>query len=114
MKLNESWLRERVNPEVSTDELLCQLTMAGLEVEGTEPASPCFSNVVVGLVESVVQHPDADKLKLCSVNDGTETLNVVCGARNVAADMKVAFARVGAKLPGIKIKKAKIRGVESF
>jgi phenylalanyl-tRNA synthetase beta chain len=114
MKLNESWLRERVNPNISTDELLSQLTMAGLEVEGTEPASPDFSNVVVGHVESVTQHPDADKLKLCSVNDGTETLNVVCGANNVTADMKVAFARVGAKLPEIKIKKAKIRGIESF
>ena len=114
MKLSENWLRQRVNPDVDTDTLIAQLTMAGLEVEGVEPAAPALDNVVIGEIVSLQKHPDADKLNLCQVSDGSETYSVICGAGNVRQNMKVAYARIGAKLPGIKIKKAKIRGVESF
>jgi phenylalanyl-tRNA synthetase beta chain len=89
--------------------------MAGLEVEENDPVAPEFSNVVVAHILSIEKHPDADKLKLCSVNVGAETpLQIVCGAPNAAVGMKVPCALVGAKLPGIEIKKAKVRGIESF
>jgi phenylalanyl-tRNA synthetase beta chain len=114
MKVSEKWLRTWVSPEISTDEMVEQLTMAGLEVDGTEAAAGAFTDVVVARVESVEKHPDADKLSVCQVNDGTETLQIVCGASNVRADLNVALARVGAVLPGdFKIKPAKLRGVES-
>jgi phenylalanyl-tRNA synthetase beta chain len=115
MKFSEAWLREWVDPAISTDELLAQLTMAGLEVDGTEPAANPFTGVVVGEVISVEKHPDADKLSVCQVNNGSDTLQVVCGARNVRAGIKVPYAQIGADLaPDFKIKKAKLRGVESF
>jgi phenylalanyl-tRNA synthetase beta chain len=115
MQFPESWLRALVNPPLSTEELCHLLTMAGLEVEECRPASADFSNVVVARVLSVEKHPDADKLKLCKVDTGEHgILQIVCGAPNVAADMVVPCALVGAKLPGIEIKKAKVRGVESF
>lgn len=114
MKFSEQWLREWVNPEIDTDALVAQITMAGLEVDGVEPVAQAFSGVVVGEVTSVEQHPDADKLRVCQVSDGSETFQVVCGAPNVAQGMRVPFARIGAVLPGnFKIKKAKLRGVES-
>ena len=114
MLVNEAWLREWVNPAVDTDTLVKQLTMAGLEVDGVEPAAPVFTGVVVGLVESCEPHPDADKLRVCQVTNGNETTQVVCGASNVRPGLKIPFAQVGAKLPGdFKIKKAKLRGVES-
>ena len=88
--------------------------MAGLEVDGTEPAAGAFTDVVVARVESVEKHPDADKLSVCQVTDGSETLQIVCGAANVRAGLSVAFARVGAELPGdFRIKPAKLRGVAS-
>jgi phenylalanyl-tRNA synthetase beta chain len=115
MQFSESWLRSLCNPSLSSEELCHLLTMAGLEVEERRPASADFSNVVVAEVLSVEKHPDADKLKLCKVNVGeTSPLQIVCGAPNVAAGMKVPCARVGAKLPGIEIKRAKVRGIESF
>lgn len=115
MKFSEQWLREWVNPAISTDELSAQLTMAGLEVDGIEDVAGQFSGVVVGEVVSKEQHPDADKLSLCQVSDGADRFQVVCGAPNVREGMKVPFAKVGAVLPGdFKIKKAKLRGVESF
>lgn len=115
MQFSESWLRSLCNPALSTDELCHLLTMAGLEVEENDPVAADFSQVVVAQVLSVEKHPDADKLKLCSVNVGAEApLQIVCGAPNVAAGMKVPCALVGAKLPGIDIKKAKVRGIESF
>ncbi len=115
MQFPESWLRALVNPPLSTDELCHLLTMAGLEVEENRPASADFSSVVVARVLSVEKHPDADKLKLCKVDTGEHgVLQIVCGAPNVAADMVVPCALVGAKLPGIEIKKAKVRGIESF
>ncbi len=89
--------------------------MAGLEVDGTEPAAGAFTDVVVARVDSVEKHPDADKLSVCQVADGNETLQVVCGAPNVRAGLLVALARVGAVLPGdFKIKSAKLRGVASM
>ena len=115
MKFSESWLREWVNPEISREELMSQLTMAGLEVDGVEDVAGSFSGVVVGEVTACDKHPDADKLSLCAVSDGTESHQVICGAPNVRVGLRVAFARVGAVLPeNFKIKKAKLRGVESF
>lgn len=115
MQFSESWLRSFVNPPLSSEELAHLLTMAGLEVEALEPTAPPFSGVVVAEVLTVNKHPEADKLKLCTVDAGQdEPLAVVCGAPNVAAGMKVPCALVGAALPGIKIAAAKVRGVESF
>lgn len=115
MKLSERWLREWVDPPVDTAGLVTQLTMAGLEVDGIAPASPVFSSVVVGRVESVEAHPNADKLSVCRVDAGTgETLGIVCGAPNVRAGMKAPVALVGGVLPGgVKIKRTRLRGVES-
>lgn len=115
MKISESWLREWVDPPVSTDELADQFTMAGLEVGSVESAAPEFEDVVVGEVLEVAQHPNADKLIVCQVNVGEKKpLNIVCGAKNVYAGMKAPTARSGARLPGgIKIRKTKLRGVES-
>lgn len=114
MKFSESWLREWVQPPVERAELLEQLTMAGLEVDGVEPVAGAFTGVVVGRVEAVEKHPNADKLSVCSVADGEQQWQVVCGAPNVRAGLTVAFARIGAVLPGeFKIKKAKLRKVES-
>ena len=114
MKFSERWLREWVDPVVGSEQLMRLLTMAGLEIEATEPAAIAVSNVVVGEVLAVVRHPDADKLNICSVSDGTTTFQVVCGASNVRAGLKVPFAKVGAKLGDeLTIKRAKLRGVES-
>ena len=117
MQFSENWLRSLVNPPLSSSELAHVLTMAGLEVEALQPVAPAFSKVVVAQVLSVDKHPDADKLKLCRIDaDGgaKEPLQIVCGAPNVAVGMKVPCALVGAELPGITIKQAKVRGVESF
>ena len=114
MKFSESWLRESVDPAISTAELVEQLTMAGLEVEGTEPVAAVFDGIVVAEVTAVVPHPNADKLRVCTVNAGGEPLQVVCGAPNVEAGGRFPLATVGGKLDGEKIRKAKLRGVESF
>ncbi|MBT5071731.1 MAG: phenylalanine--tRNA ligase subunit beta, partial [Porticoccaceae bacterium] len=115
MKFSESWLRQSANPVLSTEELVAQVTMAGLEVDGVEDAAPSLSGVVVGEIVDVIQHPDADKLRVCHVVGGDEKVQVVCGAPNARVGIKVPFATVGAVLPGnFKIKKAKLRGVESF
>lgn len=115
MQFSEHWLRELVDPPLTSAELAHSLTMAGLEVEALTNVAPAFVGVVVAHVISVDKHPDADKLKLCRVDAGQgETLQIVCGAPNVAVGMKVPCALVGAELPGIKIKAAKVRGVESF
>lgn len=115
MQFSEHWLRSLVNPNLNTSALAHLLTMAGLEVEEMQPVAPPFSNVVVALVLSTEKHPDADKLKLCQVDVGqVAPLQIVCGAPNVVAGMKVPCALVGAELPGMTIKKAKVRGIESF
>lgn len=116
MQFPESWLRTFVNPDISTDELSHRLTMAGLEVEETQAVAPPFSNIVVAHIVEVEEHPDADKLRVCKVDDGSgDLVQIVCGAPNAAAGMKAPLARIGAQLPdGMKIRKAKMRGVESF
>ncbi len=116
MNISTSWLREWISPDVSDEVLAEKLTMAGLEVDGIESVAPAFNKVVVGHVLSCEKHPDADKLNLCQVDVGAdESLQIICGAKNIRADLKVIVATVGAKLPGgLKIKKAKLRGVESF
>jgi phenylalanyl-tRNA synthetase beta chain len=116
MKISESWLREWVNPELTTAELAEQITMAGLEVDAIEPVAADFSGVIVGEILSVEQHQDADKLRVCQVAGiNGEIAQIVCGAPNARVGIKVPFATVGAILPGdFKIKKAKLRGVESF
>ncbi|MCD9113563.1 phenylalanine--tRNA ligase subunit beta [Pseudomonas bijieensis] len=114
MKFSEQWLRGWVSPQVSRDELVARLSMAGLEVDSVTPAAGEFSGVVVGEVLGTEQHPDADKLRVCQVSNGAETFQVVCGAPNVRPGLKIPFAMIGAELPGdFKIKKAKLRGVES-
>lgn len=115
MKFSEQWLREWVNPKITTEELSHQLTMAGLEVDSIDPVAGVFSKVVVAEVLEVTPHPDADKLRVCSVNIGTdEPLSIVCGAANVAQGAKVPAALIGAILPGgTKIKKGKLRGIAS-
>lgn len=116
MKISESWLREWVNPELNTAELSEQMTMAGLEVDGIEPVAADFSGVIVGEILFAEQHQDADKLRVCQVAGANgEIFQVVCGAPNARVGIKIPFATVGAVLPGdFKIKKAKLRGVESF
>ncbi|MFH0256642.1 phenylalanine--tRNA ligase subunit beta [Vibrio rumoiensis] len=115
MKFNESWLREWVNPAVTTDELTHQITMAGLEVDDVLPVAGSFTGVKVGKVVECGQHPDADKLRVTKVDVGEEELlDIVCGASNCRQGIKVAVATVGAVLPGdFKIKKAKLRGQPS-
>ncbi|MGB1580102.1 MAG: phenylalanine--tRNA ligase subunit beta [Nevskiales bacterium] len=115
MKFSEQWLREWVNPDLDTQALCEQLSMAGLEVDDLTAAAPAFQQVVVAEVLAVEAHPDADKLRVCKVNDGSaESLQIVCGAANVAVGMRVPLARIGAVLPnGMKIKPAKLRGMES-
>ncbi len=116
MKFSEQWLREWVNPAISTNELSEQLSMAGLEVDDVSPVAEDFSGVVVGEVVECGQHPDADKLQVTKINvGGDELLDIVCGAPNCRLGIKVAVAMVGAVLPGnFKIKKAKLRGQPSF
>ena len=96
MKFSESWLRELANPNLNCDELIAQLTMAGLEVDGVEAAAT-FEGVVVARIESVAAHPKADKLQVCQVNCGTgSNVQVVCGAPNAREGLVTAFAQVGA------------------
>jgi phenylalanyl-tRNA synthetase beta chain len=112
MQIPESWLRDFVDPGLSTEALAQLLTMSGLEVEACVPVAP-FSGVVVAQVLAVEKHPGADKLTVCRVDAGDAPLQIVCGAPNVRAGMKAPLARVGAKLPGLEIRAAKLRGVES-
>jgi phenylalanyl-tRNA synthetase beta chain len=116
MQISEVWLRELVDPPVSTNQLVEQLTMSGLEVASVSPAAADFSRVVIGMVLSVEPHPNADKLKICMVDVGNEEpLQIVCGANNVRSGLKVPVALIGAELPGgVKIKKSKLRDEFSF
>ena len=115
MNISTRWLREWVSPDVSDQELSEKLTMAGLEVDQIAPVAPPFEGLVVGHVVSCGKHPNADKLSLCEVDIGIdENLQIICGAPNVRQDLKVAVATVGSVLPNkLKIKRAKLRGVES-
>jgi len=115
MKFSEKWLREYVNPDVDTKTLMHQLTMAGLEVDGIEPACPDFDGLVVAEVKSVSKHPDADKLQICEVDCGDkELLTIVCGAPNVRQGMRAVLAKVGSSLPGVEeLKAVSLKGVTS-
>ena len=115
MKFSEHWLRTMANPPIGSPELCERLTMAGLEVEEATLAAPPFSGVVVGNIERVDPHPNADRLKVCIVDIGVpERLTVVCGAPNAVAGMKAPCATIGARLPaGLVITRASVRGVES-
>ncbi|WP_296494997.1 phenylalanine--tRNA ligase subunit beta [Rhodoferax sp.] len=121
MQFPESWLREFCNPALSTAELAETLTMAGLEVEELKPVAPPFSHIVVGEIREAVQHPNADRLRVCQVDVGQAgLLTIVCGAPNARVGIKVPCAMVGAELPAgedgqpFLIKVGKLRGVESF
>lgn len=114
MQFSEQWLRSMVNPALDTEQLGHALTMAGLEVEELSPVAPVFSRIVVAEILEAAKHPDADRLQVCKVNVGGEVLQIVCGAPNARAGLKAPCALVGAALPGISIKQAKVRGVESF
>lgn len=116
MKFSESWLRTFVNPSYTSDELAHALTMAGIEVESVESVAPDFEKIVVAEVVAMEQHPAADRLKICTVNVGAETdnlLQIVCGASNVDVGIKIPCALIDASLPGLIIRKAKLRGIES-
>ena len=114
MKFSEAWLREWVDPDISRQTLLDQLTMAGLEVEIVEPVAPPLPNLVVARIEACESHPDAAQLSICQVADGTGSRQVVCGAPNARAGLLTALALPGAELPGgIAVKAAQIRGVAS-
>ncbi|MBF0218581.1 MAG: phenylalanine--tRNA ligase subunit beta [Gammaproteobacteria bacterium] len=115
MKLSESWLRSWCNPDISRAQLLEQLTMSGHEVESVTAVAGLFSGVVVGEISAITPHPDADKLRICTVSAGGDTaLTIVCGAANAAVGMRVPTALVGAELPNLKIKQSKLRGVTSM
>ncbi|MDB5885676.1 MAG: phenylalanyl-tRNA synthetase beta subunit [Polaromonas sp.] len=120
MQFPESWLREFCNPPLTTEQLAETLTMAGLEVEELKPVAPPFTQVVVGEIIEVVQHPNADRLRVCQVDVGQASrLTIVCGAPNARVGIKVPCALVGAELPPgedgkpFHIKVGKLRGIES-
>jgi phenylalanyl-tRNA synthetase beta chain len=116
MQFSVNWLKQWVEVDLDAKDLAARLTNAGLEVDALEPVAAPFSGVVVGEIVECKPHPDADKLKLCRIDDGgNEPLQVVCGAPNAREGLKMPFARVGAELDeGFRIKKARLRGVESF
>ena len=115
MKFSESWLRSMCDPRIDSAQLCERFTMGGLEVEEAVPAAPAFSNVVVGRIESIAPHPNADRLRVCVVDaGGSERLQIVCGAPNAAAGLVAPVALEGATLPGgLAIERATMRGVES-
>ncbi len=120
MKVSEKWLREWINTPLTLDTIADKLTMSGCEVEAREAAATAFTGIVVGHVIEREKHPDADKLSVCKVDNGRgEILQIVCGAQNVRAGLKAPLALIGAVLPmsdgsDLKIKKGKLRGIESF
>ena len=120
MQFPESWLRTFCNPSISTQQLADTLTMAGLEVEDLKPVAPAFTKIVVGEIKEAVQHPNADRLRVCKVDVGQAAyLDIVCGAPNARVGIRVPCALVGAELPPgedgkpFVIKVGKLRGVES-
>lgn len=115
MKFSENWLREFINPPLSTEQLIEQLTMLGLEVDALQVAAPPLKHVTVAQVLEIKPHPNADKLNICDVDDGSGTVfQVICGATNVKTGGRYPYAKMGALLPGnIEIKKTKLKGEES-
>lgn len=115
MRISIDWLSEWLGTAPEAQDLAARLTMAGLEIEAVEPAAPPLPGVVVGEIVERGKHPDADSLSVCQVSTGAETVQIVCGAPNARAGMKAPLATIGAMLPGgMEIRKAKLRGVESF
>jgi len=115
MQFSENWLRSLINTDLDSQALSHALTMAGLEVEEMQPVAAPFSKVVVARILSAEKHPDAERLQVCMVDVGlNEPLQIVCGAANARTGLIVPCAMVGAELPGMSIKQAKVRGVESF
>ena len=119
MKISENWLREWVDTAATTKELEHQLIMSGTELDGVEPVASDFSNVVVGQIKSIEQHPDADRLRVCQVDIAADALIQIVTNAPVELEQKVPVAMIGAVLPipnekPLKIKKGKLRGVESF
>ena len=115
MKVSLNWLRRYVDIPWGIDELSHRLTMTGLEIDGVTEIAPAFTGVTVARVLDVRPHPDADRLRIATVDTGAEQTDVVCGASNCRGGLTIAYARVGARLAGgLKIKKAKIRGVVSL
>jgi len=115
MKISLNWLKQYVDFDLSPEVIAEKLTLAGLEMEEMEQIGGSFSGVVVGEVVKAEKHPNADKLTLCTVNDGESELQIVCGAPNVAEGQRIPVARVGATLVGgFTIKPVKLRGIESF
>lgn len=120
MKFSENWLHTFLHKPIETEQFVHKFTMAGLEVDGFDPVCEPFEHVVVGQVKSVAPHPDAKKLKVCQVFDGQDTVQVVCGASNVREGLKVAFAKVNARLPRLfedpqqRLTQVTLRGVDSF
>jgi len=115
MKFTLSWLKEHLDTTASLDEISAKLTATGLEVEGLENPGAALDGFIVAHIAEAKQHPNADRLRLCTVESGTETLQVVCGAPNARTGLKVVLARPGVKIPatGDVLKKGSIRGVES-
>ncbi|MGH8600070.1 MAG: YtpR family tRNA-binding protein, partial [Burkholderiales bacterium] len=114
MKFSENWLRERVDIHADRATLMRRLTMSGLEVAGAEPIGGPLEGVIVARIAACEPHPDADRLRLCRVDTGDGEVQIVCGAPNARAGLVAPLATIGATLPsGIKIKAAKLRGIES-
>ncbi len=115
MKVSYKWLKELVDFDWSAEELADKLTFAGLEVESIDSWGTGLDKVIVGQIKKIEKHPDAEKLSVCSVDTGKETLRIICGAKNVKAGMKAPLALIGAMLPaGLQIEKAVLKGVESY
>mgnify|MGYP001269685355 FL=1 len=119
MIFSEEWLKEWIDPKIGADALMDRLTMAGLEADGISAVANDFTGIIVGEVISVQPHSDAKKLQVCSVSDGDNVYQVVCGAPNVRAGMKSPFAKAGAEIivpesnKPLKIEATEIRGIES-
>src|SRR5690625_1632878 len=115
MQVSLNWLKQYIDlGDDNPEELAIKVTKAGIEVETVTYVAEESTHLVVGYVKECIQHPNADKLKLCQVDVGEDTLQIVCGAPNVAEAQKVIVAKPGAVLPGnFKIKKTKLRGEES-
>jgi len=113
MKIQHSWLMEFIGAPLSVEDLIAKLTRLGFNIEEVKKTGAAFSGVTVGRIMTIDKHPNADKLSLVGVNDGSTVMKVVCGAKNIAVGQNIPFAKVGAALSGGVLKKAKIRGVES-
>src|SRR5262245_23594394 len=115
MKFSLSWLKDHLDTNAGLDEISETLTRIGLEVEGIEDKAKELAPFTVAYVVSAEKHPNADKLRVCMVDTGKETLQVVCGAPNARTGMKGVFAHAGVTIPGtgVELKKSAIRGVES-